>query len=309
MEPKFKILALGCTGGPRESDISGYMIYPQEDPNQLLVLDAGTLINGIVVASERGNLKEFDCQDGSLTNVGEVFLKKIKGYLISHAHLDHIAALVINSQSDSESKFIAGTDTTLEDLKAHIFNNVIWPNYGSEGAVPILRRYEYLHLPIHEMVKLPNCDFQVESHRLAHPHDYASTAFLLEYKGDYVLYFGDTSPDALEKEKHLAHIWKRVAPLVREGKLRALLLECSVPDADSAQVVYGHLNPHLLLQEMQQLQREVGGPLDGLKVIVTHRKESLLRQSAIKQIEEQVRAGNTLGIDFIFPIQGDLIPI
>ena len=309
MEPKFKVIALGCTGGPRESDISGYLIYPTDNPDEAVVVDAGTLLNGIIVADERGNLKDFKCEDGALTSVGEVFLKKVRGYLISHAHLDHISALVINSQADGSNKFIAGTDSTIKDLCDHVFNNVIWPNYGSEGFEPILKKYQYVRTPLHEMVDLPNMEMKVESHRLAHPHDYPSTAFLMEYRGRYVLYFGDTSPDALEKEKHLIHIWRRIAPLIREGKLHGMLLECSVPDVDSAQVVYGHLNPKLLLQELHQLKQEVGGPLNNLKVIVTHRKESLLRQSSVKQISEQIRAANNLDVEFIFPMQGDRIPL
>ncbi|MCH9610944.1 MAG: hypothetical protein S4CHLAM81_02540 [Chlamydiales bacterium] len=309
MEPKFNVLTLGVTGGPRESDISGYMFYPIDNPDESFIVDAGTLINGIIVADERGNLKDFECPDGALTDVGEVFLKKIKGYFISHAHLDHISALVINSQVDGAHKFIAGTDKTIEDLKAHIFNNVIWPNYANEGAEPMIRQYDYVHLPLHQMVDLPNLSFKVECHKLAHPHEYASTAFLFEYKEEYLLYFGDTSPDALESEKHLIHVWKRIAPLIREGKFHGMLLECSVPDADSAQVVYGHLNPQLLMQEMHVLQEEVGGSLAELKVIVTHRKESLLRQSAVAQIADQIRAANTLDIQFIFPMQGDRIPL
>ena len=309
MEPRFNILALGCTGGPRESNISGYLLYPIDNPDEALVLDAGSLVNGIIVAKERGNLTDFHFEKGTLTEVGEVFLKKIKGYLISHAHLDHIAALVINSHADAPNKFIAGTEGTIKDMQEHVFNNVIWPNYGSEGTEPILNKYKYIRLPLHEMVELPNLSFKVESHRLSHPHDYASTAFLLEYKERYMLYFGDTSPDALEQQKHLIHIWKRIAPLIREKKFHGMLLECSVPDIESAQVVFGHLNPKLLLQEMHQLQKEVDGPLHDLKVIVTHRKESFLRQNALKQIAEQIQAINDLKIQFIFPSQGDRIPL
>jgi len=309
MEPKFKVIALGCTGGPRESDISGYMVYPIDNPDEALIIDAGTLLNGIIVAGERGNLIDFHCESGALTAVGEVFLKKVRGYLISHAHLDHIAALVINSQVDSGHKFIAATDSTIKDLSDHIFNNVIWPNYGSEGREPILKKYQYVRTPLHEMVELPHVKFKVESHRLSHPHDYPSTAFLLEYKDSYLLYFGDTSPDVLEKEKHLAHIWKRIAPLIREGKLQGMLLECSVPDLDSEQVIYGHLNPKMLIQELRQLELEVGGSLNGLKVIVTHRKESLLRQTTLEQIVDQIRASSDLSVEFIFPMQGDRIPL
>ncbi|MCP5468977.1 MAG: 3',5'-cyclic-nucleotide phosphodiesterase [Chlamydiales bacterium] len=305
----FKVIVLGATGGPSEADISGYLLYPTSDSSEGIVLDAGTLLQGLISAGERGNFKDFNLEDPTLHPFGEVFLKKIRGYLISHAHLDHIAALVINSQSDAQNKFVAGTDTTINDLRDHIFNAVIWPNYGTEGNEPILKKYKYVRLPLHEMVPLPNTAFKVEAHRLCHPHDYPSTAFLLEYKGSYVMYFGDTSPDALEKDKHLSHIWKRLAPLIREKKLRGIFLECSVPNEDSAQVIYGHLNPKLMMEEFHNLAKEVGGDLKGLKVIVSHRKESLLISKDKCRVDVELKEANDLGIEFIFPIQGDCIPL
>lgn len=304
----FKIIVLGCSGGPHETDISGYLLYPQNHTDELLVLDAGTLLGGLAVAEKNECFQDFDFEDQMLRPMGEIFLKKIRGYLISHAHLDHISALVINSQADV-NKFIAGTDRTIDDLRDHIFNTVIWPNYGSEGQEPMLRKYQYIRLPYQEMHPLPNTQYRVESYRLSHPHDYPSTAFLIEYAGSYLVYFGDTAPDALEKEKYLQRIWKRIAPLIREKKFRGMILECSVPNEDSAQVIFGHLNPKLMMQELEELEREVGDSIRGLKIVVSHRKTSLYRKENQKQIEKQLEESNHLGVDFIFPFQGAQITL
>lgn len=307
MSDMFRVIVLGCSGGPRENNLSGYLLYPTAAPDELIAFDAGTLISGLDVAYKRGNLDDFELTFTSLTVVGEVFQKRLKNYLISHGHLDHISGLVINSQVDS-NKHILGIDSTIDDLKNHIFNWVTWPNCANEGKEPFLNRYEYIHLPLQKQVAIPGVKMRVETFLLSHPREYPSSAFLIEREGEYVLYFGDTSPDALEKEKHMHTIWERIAPIVKEGHLHGIFLECSVPDEDAGQVVYGHLNPQLFMQEFQVLQKLVGGSIEGLKVIVTHRKETLYTgEDQFFQIEKELRALNSLNLDLIFPSQGDKI--
>ncbi|MFN0065114.1 MAG: MBL fold metallo-hydrolase [Chlamydiales bacterium] len=309
MEQSFKTIPLGVTGGPNETDISGYLLYPSANPDETLCLDAGSLLGGLRIAGAKGNLKDYTLKDKALIPVGEVFLNKIRAYLITHAHLDHIAALVINSQADALGKYIVGINSTINNLRDYIFNAIIWPNYGSEGNEPVLRHYEYIRVPLHEEIEIPGTKYRIEAYRLSHPHEYPSSAFLIQYQGSYVLYLGDTSPDALEKEKHLSHIWKRIAPLIKEKRIRALFLECSVPDADSAQVVYGHLNPKLMMAELQILAKEAGCSLEGLKVVITHRKESLYVAKTRESVKEELLANNKLKLDLIFPSQGDLIEL
>lgn len=306
MQDQFRVIVLGCTGGPRESNISGFLLYPTANSEQVVALDAGTLLHGMDVAYERGNLDDFEFTFASLTPVGELFLKKLKGYIISHAHLDHIAALAINSQSDTK-KHILGIDSTINDIRDNIFNWVTWPNLGNEGKNPT-NKYTYLRLPMKTKIAIPNTDMNLEAYRLSHPHEYPSTAFLIEYQDNYMVYFGDTSPDILESEKNLETIWRRIAPLVAEGKLSGILLECSVPDEDSGQLIFGHLNPPLLIQELSKLQELAGVSLKGFKVIITHRKETLHAVKDTKKlIAEELSSLNKDGLHLIFPKQGDKI--
>jgi len=307
MKGVFHVVVLGCYGGPRESNLSGYLAYPTADPEQLIALDAGTLLRGLDVAQERNSLSDFRFTYPELTPVGEVFIHKIKAYAISHAHLDHIAGLVIASQADG-AKAILGTNTTLEDLQRHIFNWVIWPNYGNEGTPPCLNKYRYVHLPLKNKVTIPGTEMTAEAHLLSHPHDYPSTAFFIEHQGDVLLYFGDTSPDAIEKEKRLEPIWERAAQMIRDRTLAGILLECSLPNEEHAKVCYGHLTPKMLMQELHVLQRLAGVPLKHLKVVVTHRKEEFLADQDFPYlISSELTKINDLGIHFIFPSQGDRI--
>ena len=76
-------------------------------------MDAGTVRAGIDKAIEKGVF--------SVSN--ETVLKDyIKGYFISHGHLDHLSGMIINSPDDSK-KNIYSIPETAEILKNRYFTN------------------------------------------------------------------------------------------------------------------------------------------------------------------------------------------
>ena len=73
----------------------------------------------------------------------------ISTYLITHPHLDHISGFAINTasfQQTSRPKRIAALPPTIDAIKNHIFNDVIWPNMSDEdggvGFVSYMRLVE-----------------------------------------------------------------------------------------------------------------------------------------------------------------------
>src|ERR1700760_4028978 len=101
----FNIVPLGVLGGIDESNLSAYMIAPAGS-NDYVCLDAGTLNYGIEKAVEN---KVFNIP------AQQVLRRYIKGYFISHAHLDHISGLIINSPDDT-SKTIYALNSTIQTI-------------------------------------------------------------------------------------------------------------------------------------------------------------------------------------------------
>lgn len=303
MTNAFKVIVLGCTGGPKEDNLSGYLVAPFEK-DEYICFDAGSLLNGLEKALAKGHLQNLNLEDDKLTPLGLFFRNHIKGYFISHPHLDHTLSLVINSQVDGK-KFIGATSFTIRGLKKHLFNGKIWPNFGNEGKHP-LNFYQYHHLKLNKKQVVPSTTMTVQPFDLEHDDCCKSTAFLLENQGKYVLYFGDTAPDR-GRNKKLGFIWKKIAPLVREKKLAGLFLECSYPKGQGGQGAKYHLDSETFMQELQNLEKACGQSIKGLSCIVTHCKESLYKERPVEKIEEELKAQNHLGLNLIFPKQGDLI--
>ncbi|TFF38926.1 MBL fold metallo-hydrolase [Mucilaginibacter psychrotolerans] len=285
----FRIVPLGVLGGIDESNLSAYMVAPVGS-NNYVCLDAGTLHAGIEKAIDN---KAFDVR-------GDKVLKQyIKGYFISHAHLDHLAGLIINSPEDS-TKNIYGLASTLETLKTHYFTWESWANFADDGGKPQLKKYHYSPLLPGVESAVDNTDMQVQAFPLSHSN-LTSTAFLLRSKDSYVLYLGDTGADEIEKSQNLHKLWEAVAPLVAAGKLKALMIEVSYPSDQPDKNLFGHLTPRLLMNEMDVLAQLSGTSLKGLNVVVTHMKPPY---RSITKIKVQLNYANKRQMNLIYPRQG-----
>lgn len=68
------------------------------------------------------------------TNAARIQGDLVDTYLITHPHLDHISGFIINTAglAGPRRKKLAGLPGTIQALKTHIFNNIIWPNLSDE---------------------------------------------------------------------------------------------------------------------------------------------------------------------------------
>lgn len=287
----FKVVPLGVNGGTTDGNLSAYMLAPAGS-DAYVCLDAGTVSNGIEKAVEK---KAFQ------TNAETVLKKYIKGYLISHPHLDHISGMIINSVDDTVKQVYA-MEHCIGVMKAHYFNWQSWPNLANDGNAPALNKYRYQQLAEGIEVPVAGTAMSVQAFPLSHSKPYPSTAFLVRYGDEYVLYFGDTGPDEVEQTGYMKRVWASVAPLVKAGKLKAVFLEVSYPNAQPDRHLYGHLTPKWFMSEFEVLAGLAGKEqLRKLNVVVTHIKPVGNNEETIKK---ELSAGNSLGLRLIFPEQG-----
>src|SRR6266700_1124593 len=218
-KPVFTVIPLGVKGGIDESNLSAYMLAPTGSEDYIC-LDAGTLHYGIQKAVNAGLFH---------AGVDKLLRHNIKGYFISHAHLDHVAGLIINSPDDSV-KNIYGLPFCLDILKDKYFTWKSWANFADAGDEPRLNKYHYQELVPGKETPVAQTTLQVQAFALSHAAPYQSTAFLIQQAGSYLLYLGDTGPDAIEKSDKLQQLWQQSGPLLKEKKLKAIFIEVSFPD-------------------------------------------------------------------------------
>ena len=293
-QTSFQVIPLGVKGGIDESNLSAYMIAPQGS-DAYVCLDAGTLYYGIEKAIQ-GKLFHGTAAD--------VLQKNIKGYLISHAHLDHLAGMVINSPDDS-AKNIYGLDFCLDVLKDKYFTWKSWANFANEGDKPALGKYHYSMLTPGIETPLQNTGMQVTAFALSHANPTQSTAFLVRHKESYLLYLGDTGADSVEHSHKMHQLWLQVAPLMKAKKLKALFIETSFSNEQPDKQLFGHLTPHWLMQELQDLASLSGTEaLKDFPVVITHIKPGGNREQLIRT---QLKAYNLLHVKLIIPEQAKLL--
>jgi len=292
----FTIIPLGVKGGDDESNLSSYMITPKGS-DKYVCLDAGTINAGIQKAIYFKSLKG---------NSEEIQRKQIKGYLISHGHLDHLAGLIINSPADT-SKNIYGLPSVLNILRDKYFTWDAWANFANEGEKPQLKKYTYFPLIEGNTYPLAGTEMKVRAFELSHGKPYKSTAFLINHNDSYVLYLGDTGADEVEKSDKLASLWQNIAPLINAGQLKTIFLEVSFPNEQPDKQLFGHLTPKLFFSELSKLEALINQEaFRKVSFIVTHIKPPL--QSAEK-VKQQLISGNVKGLKLIFPEQGRRLTI
>lgn len=286
----FKVVPLGVLGGIDESNLSAYMVAPTSS-NSYICLDAGTLHYGIekAVANRVFNVPASD-----------VLKKYIKGYFISHSHLDHISGLIINSPDDTNKNIYALADC-INTIKTHYFTAKSWSNFGNEGEVPILNKYTYKVLTPGTEIPVENTSLTVKAFPLSHSN-LTSTAFLVKSNDAYLLYLGDTGADEIEKSNDMQNLWQAITPLIKSKQLKAIMIEVSFPDEHPDKSLFGHLTPRLLMAEMNKLTQLTGKDIiKNLNIVITHLKPPA---TSILKIKQQLAAENKLGLHLVYPVQG-----
>ena len=292
----FTVIPLGVKGGLDEANLSSYMVTAKGS-NNYICLDAGTINAGLQKAVTN---KLF-----TKSSAEEVQKNNIKAYFISHAHLDHVAGLILNSPNDSP-KNIYGFNAVIDILKNNYFTAKSWANFGSEGDKPILNKYTYNYLTPGKEIGIPSTELKVTPYILSHVNPYESSAFLVRNNNSYLLYLGDTGADEIEKSNQLEQLWKAIADKVIAQTLKAIFIEVSFDNAMPNKFLYGHLTPRLLMQEMKLLNKLSNGQLPKVPIYITHIKPCASCESSIKK---DIIQSNTEALTIKYVEQGKRIEL
>ncbi|KAF8275201.1 cAMP phosphodiesterases class-II-domain-containing protein [Lactarius quietus] len=297
--PTFDLVVVGSGGGPFETNLSSYLLKPCEVPwtDGIIALEAGSGIGTLYQLINR-NATLFDG-----LSAHQVY-SLIHCFLISHAHLDHVAGLILSAGSlQGCRKRVCAPPSALKTLET-IFSDRIWPNLASwdENDAPFKLLYHQLNFDdAYETVFRDSVS--VRAMPVLHGQndtlgDYESSAFFVRHdaSGQQFLFFGDVSPDSLAAHTpQTIAVWRTAAPLIPHA-LSALFIECSWPSGRPDERLFGHLSPEHLVDELVVLAAEPErrrkrmkcrrkmsadppplpqGPLAGLRVYIIHCKEDL----------------------------------
>ncbi|TFK87380.1 cyclic-AMP phosphodiesterase [Polyporus arcularius HHB13444] len=348
----FDIVVVGCGGGPSENNLSSYLLKAADATweDGIVALEAGSGIGALTrlldlhpdVFAPEPSEPEADVQ---VITAADIY-SRIRCYLITHSHLDHVNGLVLSAGSvQGPTKLVHGSKRTLEGV-ASIFSGEIWPKLASwkEAEVP---GTSLLLSPLSpdEVYTSVAHDISVRMMPISHGQNdgipYPCTAFFVRHDSTNreFLFFGDVEPDSISSEPKNLEIWRVAAPKIPET-LSAIFIECSWPLGRADDILYGHLSPKHLAQELTALALEVvssrqrastegrsngaskkkkrntdslpslEGALAGLRVYITHCKDDIqktfdkpIHEVIASQVRELVDAKG-LGAEIIAVEQG-----
>lgn len=72
-----------------------------------------------------------------------------------------------------------------------------------------------------------------------------------------ILIFGDVEPDTISYSPRNRQVWNDAAPKVAKGMLGAIFIECSYDDSRQKELLFGHLTPKYLVEELRVLANDV----------------------------------------------------
>jgi 3',5'-cyclic-nucleotide phosphodiesterase len=305
----FRCIPLGVEGGLIESNLPAYLLAPVGSTD-FVCLDAGTLLAGLRVARANGCFSDIAMPPESTDSIeGRVLRHHVKAFLITHTYIDHVAGLIMNSPEDS-AKPIMALEDTIQGVQQHVFNWITWPNFGDKSEPQPLAKYESVILAPGERSPIPGTAMCVEAQPLAHGARVNSAAFMVDANDRYVVYMGDTGPDHLEDQPTTRLLWERLAPLVRDRRLRAIFIESSYRDETPDDQLFSHLTPKWVIRAFRQLAEMVDPQrpetaLAGLTVVITHIKPHLDAGEETREVvKRQLHERNDLGLHLVFAEQG-----
>lgn len=171
--------------------------------------------------------------------------------------------MIISAGSlEGPRKRIFATEQTLRDLET-VFADRIWPNLASWYEDDDSFKYLYTSLSTDDRYRNVATDISVRTMPISHGHNdtsgvYDSTAFFVRHdsSAQEFLFFGDIEPDSLSPKPRTINVWRAAAPKI-PLTLSTIFIECSWPSGRADDMLFGHLSPTHLADELTALAAEI----------------------------------------------------
>lgn len=215
-----KLHVLGCAGGIGGRERFTTCLLVDDD----ILLDAGT----------------------GLTNLDVSQLKKIRHVFITHCHLDHVAGLALLVDAiqgkSTEPVVVHGTASIIASLKKHLFNWVLWPDFG---VIPSADKPSLLWDVIDAGKTINIGGREITAHPVNHTE--GSVAYFVNNSKSGFLFSGDmaTTPE----------LWKHMQG---EPSLSKVIVDCSFANAERELAAKSrHFCPSALIEDIHAMPRAI----------------------------------------------------
>jgi ribonuclease BN (tRNA processing enzyme) len=244
-----RIRILGCSGGIGAGSRTSAMLIDDD-----VLLDAGTGLGDLPLAD----------------------IAPIRHVFLTHAHLDHVAGLPMLIDSIFDENFdipltVYARQETLAAIKKHLFNDVIWPDFGKLPSAdrPML---QYRTCNPGDTLTIEHRDF----HAIDVSHSVPSLGYTVQNSGGVFAVSGDTKTNRT--------LW----PVLNNcADLKVLVIEVSFPNEyEDLATRAGHYCPTTMCRDLQHLDHEPEIWLTGMK---PGEEERILRQVIAAAPDKNIR--------------------
>jgi ribonuclease BN (tRNA processing enzyme) len=208
------------------------------------------------------------------TGVGDLTLEEmqaVKHVVLTHSHLDHVAALPLMvdaiASTLTEPIKIHALPGTIAALKAHVFNNVIWPDF-SRIPTPQAPFISFHEVQVGQSLSVNGKHFEV----LPAVHTVPACGYAVTTGNGCWVFTGDT-------ERNPA-FWRRI----NQMNVRALVIETAFSNREKDLAKRSlHLSPHALAEELDCIDKSKRFP-----IFITHTKpaETELIMTEIQKFDQ-----------------------
>ena len=233
--------------------------------------------------------KDIVIDAGNVLNALGDEAKDINHIFLTHSHADHITDLpfIIETFFDKRETplTIYALEETIEVLKKHSFNDVIWPDFTK---IKLLRKdaFSLILKPIKldEIIKIHNYSIKA----IKANHISGACGFVIKKNHQGFVISGDTHINP--------HIWEEIN---NDEEIKSLVIECSYPDKlQELAKLTKHLTPELIANELEKLTRK------NLSVFYYH-----LKPSYNKELLKDIKKHKLLTYNGKILKEGDVIHI